>query len=232
VEVRRRREILGLFASSVTPAVAQATIDAIKQGKIDLNGQEQMITVLLIEMQGQAAYAANHDPMDVLAMLTHFRNKVVQTILSFEGTVIRSEKGETMAVFNAPLSQPDHAWRAVQVAQTVQEETEQYHQSLPKDHPHRDISFAFVVNTGRAIVGYEGPGGPNSLTVLGDVVDLSSHMIAMADAGQIFLGEQTFTETTDQVEAIPQKPLYIKDRPTSVAIYKIVAQDAAEAFWP
>lgn len=232
VEVRRRREILGLFASSVTPAVAQATIDAIKQGKIDLNGQEQMLTVLLVEMRGQAEYAANHDPMDVLAMLTHFRNKVVQTILSFEGTVIRSEQGETMAVFNAPLSQPDHAWRAIQVAQTIQEEIEQYHQSLPEDHPHREIAFAFAVNTGRAIVGYEGPGGPNSLTVLGDVVDLASHIIAAADAGQIFLGEQTFTETTDQVEAVPQKPLYIKDRPTAVAVYAIVRPKNEEEIWP
>jgi adenylate cyclase len=232
VEVRRRREILGLFASSVTPAVAQATIDAIKQGKIDLNGQEQTVTILLVEMRGQAMYAAHHDPMDVLSMLTFFRNKVVQTILSFEGTVIRSEQGETMAVFNAPLSQPDHAWRAVQSAQTVQEKIVRYHQSLPEDHPHREISFAFVVNTGRAIVGYEGPGGPNSITVLGDVVDLASHMVATADAGRILLAEQTFAETAEQVEAVPRKPLYVKDRPTAVSVYEIVGQDAEGAFWP
>ncbi len=232
VEVRRRREILGLFASSVTPAVAQATIDAIKQGKIDLNGQEQALTVLLVKMHGQAAYAARHDPMDVLAMLTFFRNKVVQTILSFEGTVIRSEQGETMAVFNAPLSQPDHAWRAVQVAQTIQDEIERYHQSLPEDAPQRSISFAFAVNTGRAIVGYEGPGGPNTLTVLGDVVDLVGPIVATAVAGQILLGEQSYLETAEQVEAEPRKPLHLKNRATAVAVYEVVGKEVEETSFP
>jgi adenylate cyclase len=232
VEVRHRREILELFASSVTPAVAQATIDAIRQGKIDLNGQEQALSVLLVEMRGQAAYAARHDPMDVLAMLTFFRNKVVQTILSFEGTVIRSEQGQTMAVFNAPLSQSDHSWRAVQVALAIQNEIEDYHESLPEVNPHRGISFAFAVNTGRAIVGYEGPGGPNTLTILGDVVDMASQMITTTDAGQILLGEQTFAETAEQVEVVPQKPLHLKDRPTAVSVYAIVGKPVEEGFWP
>ena len=232
VEVRRRREILELFASSVTPAVAQATIDAIRQGKIDLNGQEQALTVLLVEMHGQAAYATQHDPMDVLAMLTFFRNKVGQTILSFEGTVIRSEQGQTMAAFNAPLSQSDHAWRAVQVALSIQDELKRYHQSLPEDDPHRQISFAFAVNTGRAIVGYEGPGGPHTLTVLGDVVDLANQMISTADAGQILLGDQTYSETAAQVEAVPQKPLYMKNRLTAVSIYAIVEKEFEQDTWP
>lgn len=232
VEVRRRRDILGLFASSVTPAVAQATMDAIRQGKIDLNGQEQALSVLLVEMRGQAAYAARHDPMDVLAMLTFFRNKVVQTILSFEGTVIRSEQGETMAVFNAPLSQPDHARRAVQVAQAIQNEIELYHQSRPEDDPHRNITFAFAVNTGRAVVGYEGPGGPNTLTVLGDVVDLASHLVATADPWQILLGEQSYLETADHVDAVSRKPLHLKNRATAVPVFAIVRQEREEEIWP
>lgn len=232
VEVRRRREILELFASSMTPSVAQATIEAIRQGKIDLNGQEQALSVLLVEMRGQTTYAAQHDPMDVLAMLTLFRNKVVQTILSFEGTVIRSEQGQTMAVFNAPLSQSDHAWRAVQVAQAIQNEIERYRESLPEADPHRGISFACAVDTGRAIVGYEGPGGPNTLTILGEVVDLAGHMIITADAGQILLGEQSYAETAVQVKAVPLSPLRIKNRATAVSVYAIVGKDVEEGFWP
>ncbi|MCA9943479.1 MAG: CHASE2 domain-containing protein [Anaerolineales bacterium] len=225
VEVRRRRDILELFGGSVTPAVAQATIDAINQGQIDLNGQEQRLTVLLVEMQGRAAYATHHDPMDVLAMLTLYRNKVVQTILSFEGTVIRSEQGQTLAVFNAPLRQPDHAWRAAQVAQAVQDEVKRYHQSLTKDHAHRAISFACAVNTGRAIVGYEGPGGANALTVLGDVVDLAGHMVAAAESGQILLGEQSYVETAENVVVLSQAPLHIKDWLTAVTVYTIGTEE-------
>ena len=228
VEVRRRREIIDLFASSVSPAVARATIAAVRQGVINLNGQEQELSILLIDMRGQTAYADHHDPMDVLAMMTFFRNKVVQAVLAIEGTVIRSEQGQTMAVFNAPLSQSDHAWRAVQVAQLIQDEMAQYHESLSEDHAHRGISFAFVVNTGRAVVGYADGIRWNKFMVVGDSVTLAGHMMAGANDGQILLGEQSYAQTAKQITAVPLKPLRIKGKATAVPLYAIVIQESEE----
>ena len=221
VEVRRRSEIVGIFAGSLTPDMAQATIEAVKQGKIDLNGQEQELSVLLIDMRGYTDYAITHDPSDVLAMMTFFRDKVVQAVLAFTGTVIRSEQGQTMAVFNAPMSQSDHAWRAVQVAQLLQKDMERYYETLPEDHAYRGLTFAFVINTGRAVVGYVGAGGRNTFTVLGDAVALADHMIAGANAGQILLGEQSYAQTAELVTSVPLNPLYIKGRPAAVPIYAI-----------
>ncbi len=228
VEVRRRREMFNLFASNVSPAVAQATIEAVKQGILDLSGQEQAISVLLIEMRGQTEYATHYAPTDVLAMMTFFRNKVVNRLLSSEGTVVRSEQGKTMAVFNAPLSQPGHVWLAVQVAEMLREEIEHYHQSLPEGHAHREITFAFAVETGRAIVGYDGSEGRNSFTVLGELVNLVDQMVAVANAGQILLGEQCYLQTAKQITAVPLTTLTSKERGTAVPIYAMVTHEAEE----
>ena len=224
IEVRRRREILGLFASSVTPAVAQATVNAVKEGRLNLNGQEQDVSVLLVEIRGQTAYAARHDPIDVLAMMTFFRDKVTQAILASEGTLIRSEQGKTLAVFNAPLSQADHVWRAVQVAQLLQEEISQYHQSLAEDHAHRGITFAFAVETGRAIVGYAGAEGRNAFTVFGELVSVVGQMAAAATVGQILLGEQAYLQTADQVTAVPLSPLRLKEAGQTIPVYAVVSE--------
>ncbi|MCA9954370.1 MAG: adenylate/guanylate cyclase domain-containing protein, partial [Anaerolineales bacterium] len=228
VEVRRRRQIVNLFAGSVTPAIAQATVDAVKQGKLDLTGQEQELSVLLCEMRGYEAYAIHHDPGDVLTMMTFFREKMVQAVLALEGTVIRAEQGQMMAVFNAPLPQSDHAWRAVQAAQLLQKDMAQLHDELAEDHVYQEIRLAFVVNTGRAVVGYAGVGERSTFTVLGEAVTLADSLISEASNGQILLGERTYTDTADFATAVPLKPLRLKDRVDAVPVYAIETADSLE----
>lgn len=224
VEVRRRRQIVNLFAGSVTPAIAQATVEAVKQGKLDLHGQEQALSVLLCEMRGYEAYAVSHDPGAVLTMMTFFREKMVEAVLALEGTVIRAEQGQMMAVFNAPLPQSDHAWRAVQAAQLLQKDMAQ----LADEGAYVAIRLAFVVNTGRAVVGYAGVGERSSFTVLGEAVTLSDALIGEASAEQILLGEQSYAETADLVTAVPLKPLRLKDRADAVPVYAIEAREKSE----
>jgi adenylate cyclase len=228
IEVRRRREMMGLFASNVSPAMAQATLEAVRQGELNLSGQEQVVTVLLIKMRGQSAYAAQHDPMDVLAMLNFFREKMIETVLAFEGTIIQAEQGEILAAFNAPLLQAEHAWRAVQAAQSVQEEIRRYQLSLPEEHPHRALTFGLVVNSGQAIVGYAGVAGQGAFTVLGEVVDLAGEMMIATEDGQIMLGELSHEETAVYVETIPLNPLRLKGRATAVPLYALRATPSKE----
>ncbi|WP_420628313.1 CHASE2 domain-containing protein [Candidatus Leptofilum sp.] len=233
VEVRRRQEIMDLFASNVSPAIAQATLEAVRQGELNLDGQEQMVTVLLIGMQGQTTFAAQHDPMDVLAMLDFFHKKVNETILAFEGTVIQSKQGEILAAFNVPLPQDDHVWRAVQAAQSLRDEIRRYQDSLPADHTHRGVSFGFAINTGQAIVGYAGANSQGAFVTLGEVVDLAGEMLSVASAWQIVLGEQSQAETAVRgIETLPLTPLRITGRIAAVPLFALPSQEADEKEGP
>ncbi|MEZ4594302.1 MAG: CHASE2 domain-containing protein [Chloroflexota bacterium] len=229
VEARRRREMLNLFASNVSPAVAQATLAAVRQGELSLSGQEQLLTVLRIGMRGQATFATQHDPMEVLAMLTFFRQKVNEIIVGFDGVVIYSEQAETLAAFNVPLPQADHAWRAVQAAQAIRDDIQAYQASLPEGHPHGQVTFSYAVNSGRAVVGYAGANGQGSFTALGEVVDLAGEMLAAAEAGQIVLGEQSQMETAEHIQTFPLTPLRIKGRPVAVALFALQAPQQEDA---
>lgn len=221
VEARRRHEMMNLFASSVSPAVAQATLEAVRLGELSLSGQEQEVTVLRIGMRGQAAYATQHDPMEVLSMLTFFSRKVSEAIVGFEGVVIYSEQGETLAAFNVPLPQADHVWRAVQAAQAICDNIQAYQSSLPEGHPHRQVAFGYAVNSGRAVVGYAGADGHGSFTALGEVVDLAGEMLTAAEDGQIVLGEQSQAETAVHVQTFPLMPLRVKGRPVAVPLFAL-----------
>ncbi|WP_420645478.1 CHASE2 domain-containing protein [Candidatus Leptofilum sp.] len=229
VEVQHRREIMGMFAANISPAVAQATLEAIRQGELNLAGQEQLITVLLVGMQRPTNFASQHDPMDVLAMLNFFHQKVTETILGFEGTVIHAEHGETLAAFNVPLSQEDHVRRAVQAAQSLRDEIRHYQDSLPEDHLHREVSFGFVVNSGQAIVGYAGANGRGSFVTLGEVVDLADEMLKVAQAWQVVLGEESQMATAVHgIDILSLTPLHIKGRAVAVPLFALRSKQSED----
>jgi adenylate cyclase len=223
IETRRRREIMRLFAANVTPEVARSAITAVKSGQITLSGQAQEVSVLLADMRGYSAYAETHDPQEVMDTIRSFRDMMVQAVFEFEGTIAQYEGEQLMALFNAPLPQSDHPWRAVEAAMAMKARIETYHQSLPADHPHRFISAGYGIYTGRAIVGNTGGDGRYAYTAIGDTVDLAVHLAGSAKVTQILLGEATYerVETLLVVETLPTT--LVRGNTTPITVFAAVA---------
>ena len=92
-----------------------------------------------------------------------------------------------MTFFNAPLSQPEHAWLAVQTAFDIRERVVDYHKSLAEDHPQRSIQMSFGIYTGKAVVGYVDAAHRQEYTVVGETVNLATQLAALAEPGQVFI---------------------------------------------
>lgn len=221
IEVRRRREIMQLFQARVTPEVAQATIEAVKKGEISLGGRVQAVSVVLADIRGYNAYAELHKPEEVIEVVNSFRDMMVEEAFLFEGTVGQNEGDQAMVIFNAPLPQPDHAWRAVEAVLAIRERIDAYHQSLPPDHPHRLINFGFGVFTGRAIVGHTGSGQRYAYTALGNAITLASQLAKSAQPSQIIIGQETYEKVRELATTKTLPPLLIKGEPSPVPVYLV-----------
>lgn len=221
VEVRRRREFMQLFAANVTPKIAQATITAVKKGEINLSGQSREISVLFADIRGTSHFAEQQAPEAVIEMVNQFRQLAVEVIFAFKGTMAQHEGDQTMAVFNAPLSQPDHADRVIEMAVALRNRIETYHQALPADHPHRLIQFGYGIYTGRAIVGYAESANRPVYTALGEPISIASHLAEEAKPGQILIAEITYTKASGGVNANPMTPISIKGRVTPLSILSV-----------
>jgi class 3 adenylate cyclase len=126
-----------------------------------------------------------------------------------------------MAIFNAPLPQPDHAWRAVEAALAIRERIGAYHQSLSPDHPHRLIDFGYGVFTGRAIVGHTGSGQRYAYTALGNAITLASHLAKSAQPSQIIIGQETYEKVRELVTTRTLPPVLIKGEPSPVPVFLV-----------
>jgi len=50
---------------------------------------------------------------------------------------------------------------------------------------------------------------------------LAGEMVALANDGQIVMGEESFTATAAHVDVLPIRPLRLKGRATAVPVYAI-----------
>ncbi len=129
-----------------------------------------------------------------------------------------------MAIFNTPLPQPDHAERAVETALALKAHIDEYHQSLPEDHPHRFVSFGFGTYTGQAIVGYTGTEKRYTYTAMGKAINVAAHLAKSAQVSQVVIGEATYEKVKEFVTTNPLPPVMVKDEPDPIPAYSVVRQ--------
>jgi len=210
-----------LFQARVTPQVAQATLEAVKRGEINLGGRVQEVSVILADMRGYNEYAQLHEPEEVMDLINIFRDLVTEGVFAFEGTVAQYEGDQAMAIFNAPLPQPDHAWRAVEATLAIKDRVNAYHQSLPPEHPHRLVNFGYATVTGRAIVGHTGSAQRYAYTALGQAITAASHLAKAAGPSQIVVNQETYESITDLVAMQPLPPVFIRGEPSPIPAYSV-----------
>jgi adenylate cyclase len=125
-----------------------------------------------------------------------------------------------MAIYNAPLSQPDHALRAVKTALDMQTELEQYHQqagiAVPK------VTYGIGINTGEAVVGNLGTADLMNYTVIGDAVNTSRRLQESAQGGQILLSGSTYEQVRKFVTVEELEPVHLKGKSGPVPVFNLV----------
>lgn len=181
---RLYKNLDGLFRSYMSPAVATALLADPDQA--GLGGAITEVTVLMADLQGFTAFAEGTSPDHVVAMLNTYYGAVVPVILESGGTVLEFVGDAVMAIWGAPVRQPDHASRAARVGlqlHAVVAEAAAEHPDWPR--------FRMGINTGPALVGNVGAEQIRSFTAIGDTINLAARLHSLAEPGQVVLGPGT-----------------------------------------
>jgi class 3 adenylate cyclase len=179
---RLYRELDGLFRSYLSPDVAAALVA--EPSLAELGGTHREVSVLHADLSGFTGYAEDRPPAQVLEMLNASFGAVVPPILAEGGTITLFAGDAIMAVFGAPVVQPDHAVRACAAARSVLDASDAV---AAPGWPR----FRIGVSTGPAIVGNVGSDALRSYTAIGDTVNLAARLDAAAPVGGICISEAT-----------------------------------------
>ena len=107
--LRERERLRDLFGRHVGREVAQRAASAL--GEVELGGEGRVASVLFVDLEGSTAYATEHDPAEVVAMLNRFFGVVVDEVDERGGLVNKFIGDAVLAVFGAPVELDDHAGR-------------------------------------------------------------------------------------------------------------------------
>lgn len=187
VTSRRNRELMQLFAARVNPATASAAIAAVQKGEIDLSGRDEELSAVVVQLQGQGSYAAQHGPEALLRLVNHWREFVVAAAFDLDGTVVDLKSDQFLILFNTPLPQPDHPSRTLRAVLTLRTRSHEYQQQLTSQHPERQIGLGCGLHTGHAIVGFTGAAPRYVYTALGEAIQVATELATAAAHGHILL---------------------------------------------
>jgi class 3 adenylate cyclase len=186
---RLYHQLEGLFRSYMSPDVATALLADPSQAK--LGGSVVEVTVLMADLRGFTPFSEHARPDTVVAMLNAYFGAVVPVILDEGGTVTQFVGDAVMAVFNAPVRQPDHALRAARAGLRLQQVAEQV--AAGRDDWPR---FRVGINSGPALVGNIGSAEMRNFTAIGDTTNLAARLEALAEPGQVVVGESVLSAFT------------------------------------
>jgi adenylate cyclase len=215
-EEQRRRERLERYHS---PAVVKRIFQDPEQDAFFI-AQERQITVVFADIVGFTGIAERLAPSRVAKLLNTYFSRMADIIFDHEGTLDKFVGDAVMAVFGAPLEQPDHAARAVRTVLAMRSALEE----LNDQRLEIPLEARYAVNSGLATVGDIGSIRRREFTVLGDVVNLASRLEStVAEPGQVVVGPATHAEIQHLYRTRYLRSVVLRGRNQSVDVFAVEA---------
>jgi adenylate cyclase len=185
----------------------------------DVAGGTREVSVLFADLKGYTTFAEQHAPDVVRDMLNTYLEAVLPELRNAGGRLDRIIGDAVMVTFNVSIDQPDHADRAVRAALALQESAAR----VAARHPQWP-RFRAGVNTGTAVVGVVGDGAERDYTVLGDTVNVASHIEALAPVGAVAISDTT-RRAVPNARVVSLGTVSLKSRAGSIEIWRLDGLD-------
>ncbi len=218
-ERAERKRISGTFGRFVTPQVLKEIMKSHDTDVLNPHGKLQELTIFFMDIRGYTTISEKLEPEEVFDLLNRLFAIVTDIFTKYEGTINKFIGDAVMVMFNAPISQSDHALRAVRSACEIQEALESFDPGVDVQ-----ISCGVGINTGDAMVGTVGSGTRMEYTCIGDAVNVAARLEGQAKEGiKIVIGPGTYEYVKDEVEVRAMEATMLKGKAEAMQLYEVTA---------
>ncbi|HYA85977.1 MAG TPA: adenylate/guanylate cyclase domain-containing protein [Nitrospirota bacterium] len=222
MEERRARDIRKMFSSYVSKRIVDELIR--DPSKAKLGGDRKEITVLFSDIRGFTSFSEKHQPEEVVSLLNEYLGAMTEIVFEYEGTLDKFVGDAVMALWGAPIGQPDHAERAVRCALAMIAKLKQLQAKWASEGRYV-IDIGIGINTGDMVVGNMGAEGKKmDYTVIGDNVNLGARLEGLTRKynNHIIISEYTYEQVKDIVLARELDSVTVKGKENPVVVYDLV----------
>ncbi len=222
-----------IFQRYVHPSVVEELMS--NPRAVELGGQTKEVSIIFADIRGYTALNDGRGSEEVVEVLNEYLQILTEAIWEEQGTLTMFQGDALMAIFNAPLPQPDHAVRAVRAAlgmrQAIQERQRQQNPNFPEVKYGIRVRYGIGVNTGIATVGNIGSRDRlQNYTAIGDAVNVASRLQSNADDNEILLHHTTYERVYPYFDCLLMPPLPVKNKKDPLTVYKVQGIKAGVRF--
>jgi class 3 adenylate cyclase/ActR/RegA family two-component response regulator len=184
--------------------------------------EELVVTVLMSDVRGYSAIAEQEDPSKLAGQLNEHRAEMNRAILDQGGTVMQFIGDAVMACFGAPVTQEDHADRAVDAALAMLGGQRLLNERWTSD-ARIPFGLGIGLSTGPVAAAMLGSEERLEYTLVGDTVNLSQRLQDLArPEDRIVLSDATYQAlSSPPPNCEPIGEQLVKGRQTPVLAYVI-----------
>ncbi len=229
-EEREKKKIRGAFQYYLTASVINEMLK--DPTKLKLGGDKKDLTVLFSDIRGFTTISEKLSPEDLVHLLNEYLTEMTNVVFKYDGLLDKYMGDAIMAVFGAPLDQPDHAARACRTAIDMMEELKKL-QKKWEDEGRPVLDIGVGVNSGDMVVGNMGSEMRFDYTVMGDSVNLGSRLegINKEYGTNIVISEFTYAAVQDVFFCRELDSVRVKGKKLPVKIYELLAEKKDAEKW-
>jgi len=220
VEGREKRKMKRLFGQYVSRDVYDQLVANPELAR--LGGQRRQMTVLFSDIRGFTTVSERGEPEEIVGMLNEYFTRMVDIVFANKGTLDKFVGDMVMALFGAPLDNPDHAQHAVDAALEMIRALNRLNEKWAAEgRPALDIGIG--ISTGPMIAGNIGSEAIMSYTVIGDSVNLGARLESLNKeyGTRIIISQATRDALPDRYFVRPLGDVLVKGKTRPVAIFEV-----------
>ena len=223
-EGREKRKMKKLFGQYVSKDVYEQLVA--NPALARLGGQRREMTVLFSDIRGFTSVTERGEPQAIVGMLNEYFTRMVAIVFRHEGTVDKFVGDMVMALFGAPLDDPQHADHAVEAALDMIAALGELNTQW-KSEGRAELDIGIGINTGPMIAGNIGSEAIMSYTVIGDAVNLGSRLESLNKeyGTRIIISDATRERLSRPYRLRPLGDVVVKGKTQPVAIYELIGRE-------
>lgn len=218
--------------------VSGDVLDELQKNPAAIQPRKTRASILFTDIRGFSARSEKTDPLTLSAAISQcYFTPLGEIIFRNRGTLDKHIGDAIMALYGAPLSYGDDAYRAVKTALEIREKLQEANRNAGPDTGNALIPLPVGIGiaTGEVTVGLFGSNRKKEYTAYGAIVNKAARLVALAQAEQILICDETYRELREVLEVESLAPVPVKGFSEPLPLYnvlRIVAEPAAAAASP
>ncbi len=213
-ETRMRTSLSRYLSPDLVAQISDGSLSA------NLGGDQAEGTVMFSDIVGFTAMSERMTATEVLERLNRYFTSMLEAIFGWDGTVDKFGGDAVLAVWGAPMPNPEHAMMGTAGALEMQARLFVLNLAL-EAAGETTIKMAVGLNSGHFVAGNIGGQDRVEWTVIGDNVNLAQRVESQGFRGCVLVSESTYEQIAEKKGAYGFPPVSVKGKSEPVKIYSI-----------